>query len=58
MKWFSIAGIRAEIHRIRWPKLKDLTNDSVMVIMFTTAFAIFFFVCEWFAKMWLNFIGI
>ncbi|MEG1170066.1 MAG: preprotein translocase subunit SecE [Erysipelotrichaceae bacterium] len=53
-----MAGIRAEIHRIRWPKLKDLTNDSVMVIMFTTAFAIFFFVCEWFAKMWLNFIGI
>lgn len=58
MKWFSIAGIRSEIHRIRWPKLKDLASDSTTVILFTCAFALFFFLCEVIAKGWLNFIGI
>lgn len=41
MKWFSIAGIRAEVHRIRWPKMKDLIANSGSVIFFTAAFALF-----------------
>ena len=58
MKWFSISGIRAEMHRIRWPKMKDLAANSISVIGFTTAFALFFTVCEWVAKTYLQFIGL
>ncbi|HIR15812.1 preprotein translocase subunit SecE [Massilicoli timonensis] len=58
MKWFSIAGIRAEVHRIRWPKMKDLIANSGSVIFFTAAFALFFTLCEWIAKTYLHFIGL
>lgn len=46
LKWFSISGISKEAKRIRWPKLKDLANDSSEVILFTLAFAIAFTVFD------------
>ena len=58
MKWFSIAGIRSEISRIRWPKVKDLMEDSAKVLFFTVAFALFFVLCEVVASAFLKFIGI
>lgn len=45
LKWFSISGIMSEIKRIRWSKPKDLAKDSVSVIFFTAAFALFFVIC-------------
>lgn len=58
MKWFSIAGIRSEISRIRWPKAKDLMTDSAKVLFFTVAFALFFTLCEFVASGFLKFVGI
>lgn len=58
MKWFSIAGIRSEISRIRWPKGKDLMENSGKVIFFTVAFTLFFTVCEIIASGFLKFVGI
>lgn len=58
MKWFSIAGIRSEISRIRWPKGKDLMTNSVKVLFFTVAFALFFTLCEIVASGFLKFVGI
>jgi len=58
MKWFSIAGIRSEISRIRWPKSKDLLENSAKVLFFTVAFALFFILCELVASGFLKFVGI
>lgn len=57
MKWFSIAGIQSEIKRIRWPKLSDLTKNSLIVIVFTVAFGLFFVVCELIASGFLTIVG-
>lgn len=57
MKWFSIAGIRSEISRIRWPKTKDLAKSSGKVLLFTVAFALFFTLCEFVSSGFLKFIG-
>lgn len=58
MKWFSIAGIRAEIGRIRWPKPKDLAVNSGKVIFFTVLFAVFFLLCEFVASGFLRYVGV
>lgn len=58
MKWFSIAGIRSEISRIRWPKPKELMSNSVKVLVFTVLFAIFFVLCELVSSGFLKLIGI
>lgn len=58
MKWFSIAGIRSEISRIRWPKSKELMSNSVKVLFFTMAFAVFFILCEMIASGFLKFVGV
>lgn len=57
MKWFSIAGIRSEISRIRWPKPKDLAENSAKVLVFTVLFAIFFVLCEVVSTGFLKLIG-
>lgn len=58
MKWFSIAGIRSEISRIRWPKPKDLMANCTKVLAFTVAFALFFVLCELITSGFLQFVGI
>lgn len=57
MKWFSIAGIRSEIRRIRWPRFKDLAKDTGVVLAFTIAFGLFFVLCEVVASTFLKFVG-
>lgn len=58
MKWFSIAGIRSEINRIRWPKWKDLAESSAKVLFFTALFAIFFVICEMISSGFLKIVGL
>jgi preprotein translocase SecE subunit len=57
-KWFSIEGIMTEVKRIRWPKANDMVRDSLIVIIFTTAFGIFFVVAEAAVAFLLRLIGV
>jgi preprotein translocase SecE subunit len=56
--WFSIEGIMTEVKRIRWPRANDMVKDSLIVIIFTTAFGIFFVVAEALVALLLRLIGI
>ena len=58
LKWFSIGGIAKEVKRIRWPKTKELVENSLEVILFTMFFGIFFVVCEFLITFFLKAIGI
>jgi preprotein translocase subunit SecE len=57
-KWFSIEGIMTEVKRIRWPKASDMVKDSLIVIIFTTAFGVFFVAAEAAVAFLLRLIGI
>ena len=39
LKWFSLSGISKEIKRIRWPKVKDITENTGEVLSFVTIYA-------------------
>ena len=58
MKWFSLSAIGKEISKIRWPKKKDLLENSVQVIFFTAFFALFFYLCQFLVSLALRFIGV
>lgn len=58
LKWFSLSGIAKEIKRIRWPKTKDMTNDSIEVILFCVFFGVFFVGCEFLITFFLRMMGI
>lgn len=58
MKKLGLSGVRAEMHRVRWPKFRELMGESWSVIIFTAAFAVFFVACESVASLWLKFIGL
>ncbi len=58
MKWFSISGIAKEIKKIRWPKIGDLSVNSVQVIIFTLGFGIFFFLCDFLVTMFLQLLNV
>ncbi len=57
-KWFSIEGIMTEVKRIRWPKANDMVKDSLIVIIFTTAFGVFFVLAEAAVALLLRLIGV
>jgi preprotein translocase subunit SecE len=57
-KWFSVEGILTEVKRIRWPKANDMVKDSLIVIIFTTAFGVFFVVAEAAVAFLLRLIGV
>ena len=57
LKWFSISGIRKEIKRIRWPRAKELSSNSLTGIVFTVLFGIFGFLCELVAGGFLSVVG-
>ncbi|MGL5978471.1 MAG: preprotein translocase subunit SecE [Erysipelotrichaceae bacterium] len=57
MKWFSFAGIKTEIQRIRWPHPEELMKSTWTVVLFTCAFALFFVLCESFSAVFLKLIG-
>lgn len=58
LKWFSISGIMNEVKRIRWSSPKDLAKNSVVVIGFTAAFALFFVLCTLVNAGVLKFLGV
>lgn len=57
MKWFSISGIIDELRRVLWPTPKDLAKQTGTVLLFTTAFALFFVLCEFIAAAFIQFVG-
>ncbi|MBQ7889546.1 MAG: preprotein translocase subunit SecE [Erysipelotrichaceae bacterium] len=58
MKWFSLSGISKEIKRIRWPKVKDITENTGEVLLFVAAFGAFFIVSDLVITFILKLIGI
>ena len=57
MKWFSWNGIVKEAKRVRWPKGKDLLNDSTTVIVFVAILGVFFFLCQLVTSGFLKLLG-
>ena len=57
MKWLSISGIIEELRRVLWPTPKQLASQTGSVLLFTTAFALFFLLCEVVAATFIRFIG-
>lgn len=57
-KTFSWSGIRKEAKRVRWPKMKDITSNTLETVIFVVFFAIFFVACEFVVTMILRMIGI
>ena len=58
LKWFSLSGISKEIKRIRWPKLKDVTENTGELLMFVVAFGVFFIASDLVITFILKLIGI
>ena len=63
--WFSIAGIRKEAKRVRWPHWKSdgqnnpgILQNSGEVILFTAFFAVFFVLCNLLITYLLKLVGI
>ncbi|MBR3203962.1 MAG: preprotein translocase subunit SecE [Solobacterium sp.] len=57
-KTFSWSGIKKEAKRVRWPKRKDVMEDSGEVLAFTAFFALYFVLCEFVVTGILKLIGI
>lgn len=61
---FSVSGIRKELKRIRWPKLKAEGNDPGILqntgsaILFTASFAVIFVLCNFVLSRLLLALGI
>ena len=58
LKWFSLSGISKEIKRIRWPKVKDITENTGEVLLFVAAFGACFIVSDLVITFILKLIGI
>ena len=58
LKWFSLSGISKEIKRIRWPKVKDITEHTGEVLLFVFAFGTFFIASDLIITGILKLIGI
>ena len=58
LKWFSLSGISKEIKRIRWPKVKDITENTGEVLLFVLAFGAFLIVSDLVITFILKLIGI
>lgn len=35
-----------ELRKVQWPSPKELTKSSLLVIVFTLLFGVYFFICE------------
>ena len=58
LKWFSLSGISKEIKRIRWPKVKDITENTAKSLLFIVGFGAFFVVSDLVITFILKLIGI
>ena len=43
---YSPANVMRELKKVKWPSVKQLSKDSLLVIVFTILFGLYFFVCE------------
>ena len=43
---YSPASVMRELKQVKWPSVKQLSKDSLLVIVFTLLFGLYFFVCE------------
>ena len=57
-KTFSWSGIKKEAKRVRWPKRKDVAEDTAEVLSFKAFFALYFVLCEFIVTGILRLIGI
>ncbi len=57
MKWFSIKGIKEEIGKVRWPKKKEVFNNSLISVCFVAILTVFFFLCQVVSSGFLKLIG-
>ena len=57
-KTFSWSGIKKEAKRVRWPKKKDVAEDTGEVLIFTGFFAVFFVLCDFGIAFLMRMIGI
>ncbi|CAM4145492.1 preprotein translocase subunit SecE [Erysipelothrix inopinata] len=58
MSWFSIAGIKEEIRKIRWPNRKEMSRNTTIVITFVLFFVAYFFLTEFVLIRALKLLGI
>ncbi len=40
--------VRAEMRKVTWPGKQEVYGTTVMVILTTFLFGLFFFICDWF----------
>jgi len=57
-KTFTWSGIKKEAKRVRWPKRKDVAEDTGEVLTFTAFFALYFVLCDFVIAGLLKFMGI
>ena len=57
-KTFTWSGVKKEAKRVRWPKRKDIANNTGEVLTFTPFFALYFVLCEFIVTGILRLIGI
>lgn len=57
MSWFSIAGIKEEIRKISWPKRKDMSRNTTIVLGFILFFVAYFLLTEIVLIWALNLLG-
>ncbi|WP_317300710.1 preprotein translocase subunit SecE [Allobaculum stercoricanis] len=43
---FAPGAVVAELKKVQWPTFKKLSSSSVLVIVFTLLFGLYFFICE------------
>lgn len=43
---YSPANVMRELKKVEWPGFKQLSKDSLLVIVFTVLFGLYFFACE------------
>ncbi|MDE8328818.1 preprotein translocase subunit SecE [Erysipelothrix rhusiopathiae] len=58
MAWFSFAGIKEEIHKIKWPTRKEMTRNTTIVLGFVLFFVAYFLLTEVVLVAALKLIGI
>lgn len=59
LSWFSFEAIKKEIKgRIRWPKAKEMVNDSQTVVLFILLFVAFFVLADFLIALFLKAIGL
>lgn len=58
MSWFSIKGIKEEIRKIQWPKRKELSKNTVIVLSFVLFFAVYFVIADGLVSQFLRLIGV